>query len=237
MDKSKGLKIMAMIPARMGSTRLKKKNLALIAGKPMIYYAIEAAKASRVFDRIVVNSEDAAFGPIAEEYGVEFYQRPTELGSSQARSDEVVYDFMKNNSGDITAWVNSTSPLQTGEEVKNVVQYFRENDLDSLITVRQEQVHCLFDGRPLNYKEDEKFARTQDLVPIERFVYSVMMWKNSAFMEEFKEKGYSILCGKTGYFPVSKESSLIVKTQEDLQLIDHIVTGRNNTKEYKVVYG
>lgn len=45
----KGQKIIAMIPARMGSTRLRMKNLALIDGRPMIYYAIHVAKTSGVF--------------------------------------------------------------------------------------------------------------------------------------------------------------------------------------------
>jgi len=50
--------IYAMIPARIGSTRLKMNNLALINGKPLIYYAIQAAKDSGVFDKIVLNSEN-----------------------------------------------------------------------------------------------------------------------------------------------------------------------------------
>ena len=42
-------KIVAMIPARIGSERLKKKNLALLNKKPLIYYAINAAKKSKIF--------------------------------------------------------------------------------------------------------------------------------------------------------------------------------------------
>ena len=51
-------KFIAMIPARIGSTRLKYKNLALINGKPLIYYAINAAKNSKMFNKIVLNSDD-----------------------------------------------------------------------------------------------------------------------------------------------------------------------------------
>ena len=57
-------KIYAMIPARIGSTRLKMKNLALINGKPLIYYAIKAAKDSGVFERIIVNSDSECFSKI-----------------------------------------------------------------------------------------------------------------------------------------------------------------------------
>ena len=58
-------KICAMIPARIGSQRLKYKNLALINKKPMIYYAIEAAKKSGCFNKIFINSDHDIFSKIA----------------------------------------------------------------------------------------------------------------------------------------------------------------------------
>ena len=80
-------KLIAMIPARIGSTRLKMKNLALIAGKPMIAYAIESAKASGVFNKVVLNSDSHVFEKIAEEYECEFYLRPENLGKSSTKSE------------------------------------------------------------------------------------------------------------------------------------------------------
>ena len=61
------MKKVAMIPARLGSKRVPKKNLRLILGKPLIAYIIEAAKASNAFDEIYINSEADIFGEIAEE--------------------------------------------------------------------------------------------------------------------------------------------------------------------------
>ena len=63
-------KIIAMIPARAGSQRLKLKNLAIINGKPLVYYAIKAAKKSRVFDKIVLNSDSDLFRPISKRYNI-----------------------------------------------------------------------------------------------------------------------------------------------------------------------
>lgn len=229
-------KVIAMIPARMGSTRLARKNLALLNGKPMIFYAITAALESGVFDRVVVNSENPAFRDIAVRYGAEFYQRPEKLGGSSIKSDDVVYDFMTNNPCDITAWINSTSPLQTADEIQSIIEYFGQENLDSLITVREEPVHCLLGGKPVNFTEEGLFAQTQDLVPVQRFVYSVMMWRNKTFMKDYTKQGYAFFCGKTGYYPVSKESALIVKTEEDLRLIEYIMTGRDMKKDYQVSY-
>ncbi len=229
-------RMIAMVPARMGSTRLTIKNLALLNGKPLIYYAIKASKDSGVFERIVINSEHPLFAKIARRYGVEFYRRPDEWATSDAKSDSVVYDFLTKNPCDIVAWVNPTSPLQTGEEVRRVVEYFREEKLDSLITVKDEQVHCMYRGRPVNFRMDEEFAKTQDLSPVHPFVYSVMMWRSRPFMREFEKKGRALFCGKFGVYSVSRLTGIIIKREEDLMLADYIMRAAARGKRYKVRY-
>ena len=81
------MNVIAVIPARMGSERLPIKNLALLNGSPLVSYAVEAAKASGVFSRVVLNSDGGIFEKVSERYGAEFYLRPQELGSSETKSD------------------------------------------------------------------------------------------------------------------------------------------------------
>ena len=215
--------IIAMIPARIGSTRLKMKNLALLNGKPIIAYAIEAAKKSRVFDRIVLNSDSDIFLKIADRYNVEYYHRPEHLGSHTTKSDDVVLDFIQHHLTEIVVWVNPISPLQTGDEIKEIIQYFIQKKLDSLVTVKDEQVHCIYKNEAVNFTLEGKFSQTQDLTPIQSFVYSIMMWRTHPFVEAMKEKGSAFFTGKIGFYPVGKLASMIIKTAEDLQLIDFIL--------------
>jgi len=231
-----GKHLTAMIPARMGSQRLAQKNLALLGDEPLIGHAIIAAKSAGVFDRIAINSESSVFAEIAERYGIEFYQRPEELASSEACSDDVVHDFMLNNPTDCVAWVNSIAPLQPSEEVRRVLEHFVEEGLDSLMTVREEQVHCNFRGQPLNYDVEEQFARTQDLDSVERFVYSLMVWKTESFLSTYAEKGYALLFGKMGFFPVSRESAIIVKREEDIRLCEYILAGMRARADKPLAY-
>ena len=230
------LNIIAMIPARIGSTRLRMKNLALINGKPLIYYAIEAAKTSGVFTRVILNSDHEIFADFARRYNVEFYQRPVELGSSTTKSDAVVYDFMSKYPSDVLAWTNPTSPLQTGDEVEEVINYFVEKELDTLITTKNEQVHCVYQGKPVNFRKEEIFAQTQNLEPVQPFVYSIMMWKNRSFMDAYEKHGHALFSGKVGYYPVSKKSALIVKTEEDLALADYVMRAEKENKKQKIKY-
>lgn len=233
-------KIYAMIPARYGSTRLKMKNLALINNKPMISYSIQAAIKSNMFDKVIVNSEHAIFKNIADRYGVDFYHRSDNLGSSEAKSDSVVADFMgAHPEADIIAWINPISPFQTAEEVSGIIKYFIQNSLDSLITVENKQVHCNYMGKPVNYDPDEIFSQTQDLVPVQPFVYSVMMWRRDKFLLEFSQKGSALFCGNFGVYPVNKLSGIIIKNTDDLKLADLLMRSmstESSSKNYKVGY-
>lgn len=230
------LNITAMIPAKLGSTRLPMKNLALLNGKPLIYYAIEAAKESNAFARIVVNAEDAIFERIARRYNVDFYQRPRKLVRTTTKTDTVVYDFLLKNSCDIVAWVSPIAPLLSADEVKDIVDYFVKENLDSLMTVKDEQVHCVYKGRPVNFQINEIFAQTQNLMSVQPFVYSVMMWRSKIFMRTFEKKGYALLCGKVGFYPVNKLSSIIIKRKEDLMLAECILNATCRKKGYNVLY-
>ena len=230
-------KIHAMIPARYGSTRLKLKNLALLDGKPLISYALNAAKDSGSFDRICINSDHRIFRDIADRYGVEFYQRPNQLGGSEVKSDDVIADYFdKHPAADILFWVNPIAPFQTAKEVKSIVNKFLDKKLDSLITVEEKQVHCDFNASPVNYSKNQKFAQTQELMPVNPFVYSVMGWRREAFISHDQSVGSALFCGSFGTYTVGKLSSIIIKTSEDLQIADHLMKATHGWAEYIPTY-
>ena len=82
------MKIICMIPARMGSKRVPKKNIRLLAGRPLISYALRSAQEAKVFDEIYLNSENEIFRELAAESGVSFYKRPEIFSSDQTNNDE-----------------------------------------------------------------------------------------------------------------------------------------------------
>ncbi|GMH90922.1 hypothetical protein TrVE_jg6121 [Triparma verrucosa] len=223
-DRSFG-RIICMIPARAGSERLKLKNLRLIAGKPMIQYAIETAKNSEVCDRVVVNSDSQVFAEIAEANDVEFYLRPKFLGSSETKADDVVYNFMSNYPGDLLVWVNPTSPLQSVEEVREVVQHILKNpSIDTLITVNNYQRHAVMKKSPLNFNPEAKGDKTQDLAPVSICVYSILAWQYKPFKQSYEENGgWAYFNGKVEYFEVSKLSGIAIKYEEDLLMAESIL--------------
>lgn len=81
----------AVIPARGGSKRIPRKNIREFAGKPMIAYAIEAARGCGLFDHVIVSTDDEEIARIASEYGAEIpFMRPAELADDHTATVPVI---------------------------------------------------------------------------------------------------------------------------------------------------
>lgn len=111
------LNTLCMIPARIGSQRFKKKNLALIGNKSILEMGIDKAVQSNIFDKIIVNGDNQVFKKIADKKGVDFFNREKYLGSSDTKSDDVVYDFICKNECENIIWFNAIAPLQSSEDI------------------------------------------------------------------------------------------------------------------------
>ena len=82
---------LAVIPARGGSKRIPRKNIRLFAGKPMIAHAITAARASGLFDHVIVSTDDQEISHIACAWGAETpFVRPAELADDNTPTAPVV---------------------------------------------------------------------------------------------------------------------------------------------------
>jgi N-acylneuraminate cytidylyltransferase len=81
----------AVIPARGGSKRIPRKNIKDFCGKPMIAWPIEVAKKSKLFDRIIVSTDDKEIKKVANSYGAEVpFIRPVELSDDYTGTTEVM---------------------------------------------------------------------------------------------------------------------------------------------------
>lgn len=83
--------VVAIIPARGGSKGLPGKNIRLLAGKPLIAYSIEAAKASPYVDRVLVSTDDPEIASIAKQWGAEVpFLRPADLAEDLTPTEPVL---------------------------------------------------------------------------------------------------------------------------------------------------
>lgn len=81
----------AIIPARGGSKRIPRKNIKDFCGKPMIAWSIEVAKASGLFDHVIVSTDDNEIAEVAKQWGAEVpFMRPAELSNDYTGTTEVI---------------------------------------------------------------------------------------------------------------------------------------------------
>lgn len=82
---------LAVIPARGGSKRIPRKNIRPFAGKPMIGWSIEAARASGLFDRIFVTTDDDEIARVAADFGADVpFRRPAALADDHTPTIPVI---------------------------------------------------------------------------------------------------------------------------------------------------
>ena len=219
------MKIVAMIPARMGSKRVKNKNLRLINGKPLIEYILATVSKVAVFDEVYVNSEDDVFSEIAEKYSVGFYMRSPHLSSDTATNDEFAYDFLKNVECDILIQILPTSPFLTEDEIKEFTSHMVDSSLDTLISVEHKQIACVYENSPVNFDKLVVNPPSQTMVPIKAYATALMGWTSSSFKENMNSfgVGYHGGEGKTGYFELKGLSTIDIDTEKDFRLAEAIM--------------
>jgi len=205
-----------MVPVRKGSERLARKNYLKIGEFTVLEITLIKAIQSKVFDRIVVNTDDPVLEEVTSRMDVDFYLRKEDLASSEATSDQVVLDFFNNNDGDRVFWVNTVSPLQTIGDIKNFVNIGQEVNWESGVSINPSQVHVLLGNDPLNFKWEDGFAKTQDLKIVNCFNYAMMGWHRKMIK---KLANGQLFDEKTRLVESSRWSSFLLKNKDDMELV------------------
>ena len=170
------MKVVCMIPARLGSQRLKKKNLKTINGLSLIGHAIRKSFDSKSFDSVWVNSESEEIGRIAQEEGINFYKRSSELANNSATSEDFIYDFSKKHRMlDFVVQVHSIAPLLSVRDIREFVDKIKSGSADVYLSYEPIQIESSYQNNPVNFTLSEK-TNSQELQPIQGVSWS-LSWK------------------------------------------------------------
>lgn len=155
-------RVVALIPARGGSKRIPKKNLAKIGNKSLVGLAIEVVQESDLIDDIIVSTDDTEIGYEAQKYGVAVpWLRSAALSSDTAKSIDVVLDgfqkFEEINGylPDIGLLIEPTAPLRTADHLNKAIKTLQSSDVDSVISINR---------IPHNYHPEELLVVENGLV-------------------------------------------------------------------------
>lgn len=192
----KDKKILCTILARGGSKRLPGKNTKLLNGKPLISYAIQAAKSSQYIDRVIVSTDDENIARVARDEGAEVpFIRPAELSSDTASVISAVQHTIKylreheSYVPDAHVLIQLTSPFVQKEDIDAAIETFFRTGANSCVSVceitdRPELMGRLEGERLTPFMEDIPSLRNQDRPELFRLNGAVYVTKIEVVMEK-----------------------------------------------------
>lgn len=155
-------KILGIIPARGGSKGILRKNLKLLAGKPLIAWTIEEAKKSHCLDRIILSSEDAEIIATAKKLGCEVpFVRPAELAGDDTPGIEPVIHalYCLGEPFDYVVLLQPTSPLRTADDIDGCIRFCVRKGAPACISV------TLTDKHPYWMHTIDEYYRLHPVLP------------------------------------------------------------------------
>ena len=170
------MKTIAIIPARGGSKRIPRKNIKDFLGKPIIAYSIESARASGVFDEVMVSTDDGEIAEISKQYGasVPFF-RSRELSNDMAMTAPVLMEVIKEYEKrgqffDQICCFYPCAPFVYSQRLKESISVLENSGCDSVFPVIKFSYppqRCLIirDGKTSMLHPENYNVRSQDLEP------------------------------------------------------------------------
>ena len=166
----------AVIPARGGSKRIPRKNIREFCGKPIIAYSIEAAIKSKLFERVIVSTDDDEIATVAKSFGAEApFRRPASLSNDHAATLPVVahaLDWCSNNgcSVESACCIYATAPFISGDYLSQGFTKLRSTpDAEIVFSVTTfafpifRALKILENGRVGMFFPENELVRSQDL--------------------------------------------------------------------------
>ncbi|MDT0643036.1 acylneuraminate cytidylyltransferase family protein [Zunongwangia sp. F363] len=142
------MKILGIIPARGGSKGVPGKNVRQFDGKPLLAYAVEAARESSKISKLVVNTEDKEISEVAKNLKCEVIHRNHEMAADNSPVIDAVLqtlNFLKENNNeeyDAVLLLQPTAPLRTGSDIDAAVKLLKSNpEKDAVISMAKVEDH------------------------------------------------------------------------------------------------
>lgn len=208
------------IPARAGSKGIKSKNIALINGKPLIYYTLKAAEES-ILEKIYISTDSDIIKQTVEDLGfkkVKVITRSTETANDKATSESALIEFAQNYKFDNVCFIQATSPFTTSYDINGGLDKFSKNNYGAVISVvKNHQFLWSVNGNPTNYDPKTR-PRRQD--------WGGYYIENGAFYISSREnilKNNCRITNPVGFWEMNKNSLIEIDTQEDLELASKLL--------------
>lgn len=206
-------KLVAVIPVRAGSQRVKDKNIRPFAGKSLLEHKIEIIKQLPV-DDIVVNTDSEEAIQIAQRENVSYHRREPYFASSKCSNSEFHHYLAEVTEAENLLIAQVTAPLITQESYLKAIDTFYNVDCDSLMSVKVLKEFIWYNNKPLNYSL-ENTPNSQDLPEYLVPTFGLVVVKRASMLET---RSY---IGKNPHFyKVTQVEAIDIDTELDFEFAE-----------------
>ena len=213
------MKVVALVPIKLNSQRVPKKNVRDLGGHPLLWHVCATlARAEGIDEVCVYCSSDEVERYLPE--GVRYVQRPAWLDEDEVKGAQIYEQFIAQVPADAYVLAHTTSPFLSQASVERGVAAIRSGEHDSAFTAQRIQTFCWYRGTPLNYDLTD-VPRTQDMEPIWVETSGFYMFRRELFTEERRRIGHNPLIVE-----VSPIEAVDIDEPQDFELAEAIVASK-----------
>jgi len=218
------MEIVALVPARGGSKGIPRKNLAPLAGKPLLAWTLEAARGAETVTRVVVSTDDDEIAGAAQELGAEVLRRPRELAADDVPMLPVIRHALDALTCDVLVLLQPTSPLRRAEHVDEAVRLLLDTGADCVVSV-VEVPHRYEPESQMDVRDGRLVARS---APTRRQAKEPVYARNGPAVLVLRSErlGDELYGGDVRAYLMDERNSLDVDTSAELELAEAILARR-----------
>ncbi len=226
------VRTLAVIPARGGSTRIPRKNLAPLAGQPLLAHTIRAALDAARIERAVVSTDDEEIAEVARRHGAGVVRRPAELATAEAPTEPALQHAVREVERRLgypvenVVLLQPTSPLRGAARIDEAVALLEQSGCDSVASVTADRGYYFTgeldaDGRLALGYDPRRRLRTQEIPPRYRENGALYAMTRAQIMERGCRLGADVRA-----LVLSEEEGVDIDHAIDLLLCEAILASR-----------
>ena len=225
--------IIALIPARSGSKRIKNKNILRLNKKPLMINSLELCKKSKIFDKIHVSTDSKKIQHMVKSMGIKnFFLRPKRLSTSKAPKIPAIRHALNqsekhyNKKYDYIVDLDATSPLRTIKDIKKAFTKMIKTGSDIIFSVNYSKINPYFNAVEFKKNgtvgpvknEGYKLKRRQDAPKVYDLNASIYIWKRGTLL-----KNDTLFTKKSSIYLMPEKRGYEIETENYLKFVSYLL--------------
>ena len=217
--------LVAVVPIRKGSQRVKHKNFRPFAKKNLLIHKIEVLKKLDFIDEIIINTDSRKAISIAKKLGVKYFKREDYFASSKCLNSDFWKNVADNTNSEFIMFTNCTSPLIKLNTYKEMIslsrKFFKSKKFDGLNTVTEIKEFLFKDNIPINFKLN-KTPNSQNLPNIVKLNFAINILRTKQM-----SSGKSLIGKKPFLYKLDEIEGLDINSPYEFSFAEYLFKKHN----------